>query len=474
MPNNNRKIKSSARVATLLAAFALVAGIIFALTANGKPSKPLGPSLPIVQFDQSQAVAFNGKIPTPNATAACGRNQYGFIAEIQYVGITNTKITKHYGPIIPLANGLPKQMEASGVVTDGAGGNNDFPFDHEYGGDFSFDVSLDSPYASLSQGAGTSGGTPSGIEHMEIQTGELPHLSSDPLTQSIPPGETWPEYATAAQSGVIPGFQPQAGDAVAAQGDWIIDCGHTDFHSEFHEATFLAFGHDSNGAAVVHAFYNPYIPSEIYNPNPNLAPEVNNPSNLALSNSKPLVPDFLVQSIVSYVQNKSTAPIVVPELIEGSTTPPAPFTVCAPTANGKTNLSISYQFNVRPGVNVSETQDNTSGCATFTTTFSSTYQTAPPQGETMCPVSWTWLNQNAGVYAQGGSINLQQTIYNDASAVLPQDKSLFQALLQHRIHVTCYNMMSSSITSPTSGVQAVSTVTNQLYPIIGWVQAKWN
>ncbi|MHB8262276.1 MAG: hypothetical protein ACYDGY_00785 [Acidimicrobiales bacterium] len=387
----------------------------------------------------------------------------------------NAKIKKHYGPIEPLPNGLPKQMEASGIVTDGNGGSTDLPFDHPFGGDFSMNIAVDKPFLKLDQNVGTGKGNPPGNVHTEIQLGELPHLLSDPQTGTGPVNMTWPEYATAAESFIAPGFTPRAGDSMAIQGDWIIDCGHPDFHSELHEITFMAFGRDHGGAAVVHALYNPYLPSELYNANASLASQVNTPANLTLPTTYPLIPDYLIHAIANVAKTRSTTPVIVPMLVAPSTVPPAPFTVCAPSGapsgTSGSRLNVSYAFDVRPGVTVSETQDRHQGCATFTVNFGSSYRTVPPRGQFMCPVPWGWLNRNASSYAVGGQINLQQTIQSEATTFFKNASSAMAATLRHRIRVDCFSVLGSPIGPVTNSGQSVTTVTNQLSPLVGWARA---
>ncbi|MHB8264223.1 MAG: hypothetical protein ACYDGY_10870 [Acidimicrobiales bacterium] len=450
----------------------LIMGMVAAACGSSNSgSAVVGPSHVAVQFVQPSAAAFNGPIPNANATSACGRNKYGFIQEIQDVGVTHVKITKHYGPIIRLANGFPKQMEASGIVVNGSGGNTDLPFDHSFGGDFSMDIALGRPFLHLGQNAGTTGtGTPKGELHVEMQLGEFPHYPNDPLTRSIPASMVWPAYARAAESSVIPGFTPQKGDAMAVQGDWILDCGHPDFHSELHETTFMAFGRDQGSAAVVHTFYNPYLPSELYNADAALAPQINHPANLTLPTTQPLVPGFLINTILKVMHTRSTSPIKVPMLVGSSTMAPAPFTVCPPGSGSGSKITVAYAFDVRPGVSVSKKENQTSGCTTFTIKFSNSYRTPPPAGQTLCPVPWGWLNQNAGGYAKGGTINLKTTILQDASAFSPSSAPAITATLQHRIRVDCFAQMSSPIGPVSNTGQTIRTVTSQLLPIVGWVK----
>ncbi len=433
-----------------------------------------GPEQPAVTFVTSKAQSFNGTIPTENATTVCGRDAYGFIQEIQHVGILNTKITKHYGPMIPLANGMPKQMEASGTIVDGGGGNVDLPFDHSFGGDFSMDMAVQKPYLKLHQNLGTGQGDPPGEVHMEIQMGEIPHFNSDPLVHKLPSGISWPDYATSAESSILPGFIPQKGDSAAIEGDWITDCGHPDFHSELHEMTFMAFGNDQNNAAVVQTFYNPYLPSELYNSDTALSPQINKPSNMSLSSSVPLVPNFLVNTVVNIVKTKSTAAISVPMLVAPSNVAPTPFTVCAPNQGTGNNFDLTYDFVTRPGVSISKSINNSTGCATFSIKFTSSFKNLPPQGQTQCPVSWSWLNQNSASYALGGTINLQQTILNDASAVFPASKTLFSEVLQKQMRVNCYDILGSNLSSESSGGQTITVSNSQILPFVGWIKAEWN
>ncbi len=426
------------------------------------------PSLPAVAFSSGNELAFDGALPTANALKVCGSNKYGFIAEIQYTGPIQAKVTKHYGPIEPLANGMPKQMEDSGTVLDGSGGNVDLPFDHSFGGDFSMDISLPNNLQKLGQLAST--GKPEGKVHIEIQMGEFPHSPSDPLTTSIPSTMDWTQYATQAEASILPGFEPTTGDAIAAQGDWVLDCGHPDYHSELHELTFLAYGHDSGNSAVVHTFYNPYLPSELYNANSSLSAQVNNPAALTSTGTVPLIPNYLINTVYGVATNKTTTPIEVPMLVAPSTVAPSPFTVCPPNTSGS-STQISYEFDVRPGVSVAHSTDSSTGCTTFTVSFGPSYVTAPPQGQVLCPVPWPFLNQNAAPYSSSSSMNLQKEIQTDVTNYFPASASTIQQTLAHRMRVNCYDQLSSPIGPVNSTSQSITTVTSQLSPVVGWVKA---
>ena len=39
---------------------------------------------------------------------------------------------------------------------------------------------------------------------------------------------------------ILVGYRPEAGDRILVRGQWIIDCGHPDWHAELHPASLLA------------------------------------------------------------------------------------------------------------------------------------------------------------------------------------------------------------------------------------------
>ncbi len=430
---------------------------------------------PAVEFVPALAASFNGTIPQANASRDCGRNNYGFLAEVPKVGLGNIKVTKHYGPIIKLADGMPKQMEASGVLKDASGGASDLPFDHSFGGDYSMDIQVDSQYTKLGQYAGAKPTSTNGILHVEIQQGEMPHSESsvsDPLGRHLPGGVTWPAYAhSVEQPGTfVAGFLPRTGDRIAAEGDWIIDCGHTDFHTELHELTFIAFGSDSGGAAVVHAFANPYLPSELYNQNASLAGQVGKPGSMALSSSAPLVPGYLENTVLGLLNSKAAnpPPIRIPMLVEASRVAPSPFEVCAPPGS-KGALHVSYAFDVRPGVSVAESIGSSPGCATFHAAFTGSYRPADPLGQTLCPVPWSWLNAEASQQI-GQKLDLQSLIVKTVDKLLPSAVGRIAAALSHAPEVDCFSPLLSSIGPVVDGSHAVTPVAGQILPVAGWAK----
>ena len=108
----------------------------------------------------------------------------------------------------------------------------DFLFGHPFGLDFVADILPDPPYSKLVRpGTAGSGEDPNSIG-LEISQGAMPHGG---------PG----------LSDFLPGFLPVDGDRVAAVGHWIVDCGHTDFHTEMHPPTFLAFAHRQDARTTV-------------------------------------------------------------------------------------------------------------------------------------------------------------------------------------------------------------------------------
>ena len=159
----------------------------------------------------------------------CGSASAGFGTELLTTSPQNAHVRYEWGDVIP-----GKQMyevgTAAGTVV-GHGG--DLPFSHPFGDDLTFNVKLDRPYANLAQQVGTaSSDIPTGSLHTEIPEGLLPRGTD---------GQIQPDFVV------------QDGDQVAAYGPWILDCGHTDFHTEIHPPSFVAFGSASSGTTTAPA-----------------------------------------------------------------------------------------------------------------------------------------------------------------------------------------------------------------------------
>jgi hypothetical protein len=479
-PSGHARRRSQALAGLALASIALAAcssSSSPASTTTSSPAPGRTPAgAPLVSFVTASALAVNGTVPQGTAAGTCGSPKYGWISELAHVSLSQARVKRHWAAFVPTPDGLgAKQMEASGSITSIGIGATDVPFDHPFGGDMSFDEHVDQPYVALDQNLGPNqGGNPPDTVHDELMAGLVPHAAAGVLT----PGVSWPDYAQRAMSGIAPGFVPQAGDRVAVMGSWVVDCGHTDFHSELHSITFMAFGHREGDATVAHAFYNPYEVAQVFNPDPSLSGKVDDPGVLTSSASQDVL-HFLVTAIIrlaSGADRQATAPV----MLEPNTQSPTPWTVCAPAGTSGHHLAISYDFSIRPGVSVFVEPDRSDGCATVSTTLTGSYRPPEVTGQQLCPTAWSWLDKNAfgeaGTFGGTGNAphDIPTLILQQVGHIAPGLVNALRPKIGLPLQSVCFEpLVVDDLSSPSAAATTVTTVSSQLVPLAGWVRVAW-
>jgi hypothetical protein len=435
----------------------------------------VAPGTSPVSFVEGDALRANGTLPAGRAADICGSDRYGWLAEIAHTGLANAKVSREWAAFVPVAHGLAaRQMEASGVITKAAQGTGDVPIDHPYGGDLSFDEHLTPAFAKLDQNLGDTrvGGNLPDTIHDEIPNGLLPHAAS------AVPARTWPSYAADVEHGVAPGFLPEVGDAVAARGSWVVDCGHVDFHSELHSVSFLAFGRVSGTATVAHAFANPYEVAQVYDPV------------LARDDALRLTPQQRAASAHDVLRYIPTAvlrlatgadrAVTVPVALQATTGSPTEWLVCAPAGSSGHHLRVSYAFSTRPGVSVQIRPHDDTGCATVTTTMGPGYTPLDPPGQKLCSTPWSWLDRALADQADtvGGlgasTPNLQDDILNQVKALSPELARRIAPKLARGVLALCFPPLRvASMPSPSQAVTMTKRSTTQALPFAGWIRVAW-
>jgi hypothetical protein len=127
------------------------------------------------------------------------------------------------------------------AIMPGLSGN-DLPFTHPFGFDWEFFVAADPQYWSL-MGPSNTGMGPSNTETDHEYAGATQHATSMGL--SVPKGVLGVETD---QDIVPPVYRAIEGDRVAVFGRWVVDCGHTDFHTEIHPPLLLVTARPGGGA----------------------------------------------------------------------------------------------------------------------------------------------------------------------------------------------------------------------------------
>jgi hypothetical protein len=408
------------------------------------------PEQEMLAFDET-AIAANGDYPSAEPLAICGADDRRFLAELTQDSPLNYKVPKRLADI----KTPPSVMHVSGVLTSSSVGSGDFPFDHTFGSDFNADVMLDAPFAAAAQGRGVVGGD----LHIELAAGQLPHEESAPGPAT---GQDWEEMSRLSRTGFQPGYIPASGDRVLVMGNWIVDCGHTNFQTEIHPITFLASAREDDGATVVHVLYNPYRETQLYHADPAKALAFDDTARLTETGAGPF-PQSLIESVLR-IQNLAPAPYTSIDhleswaMLEANRTSPVSWRVCAPAGSAGRNLVIDYHLVARPGVVIEVTPDDAASCATVTSTLGSSPPAAPVPR--VCVAPWDFLNEVAGEEAGDPDLDLQSEI---GTFVQPQ----FKSRLDPAPILNCYDPLDGpAIAEPPSG-QQIEVRDDVLLPFYG-------
>ncbi|HEV8420160.1 MAG TPA: hypothetical protein VGR13_02250, partial [Actinomycetota bacterium] len=235
MAPRSRGGRSPCLVTSLLAASLLLVGC-------GRKTEPTPVVGGILGFDRSVAPLLNQPIIQADPGPVCGSRTAEFGAELAELDDPRqAKVPMNWGEIVP-----GKLMYFEGTATNGYFSRADFMPAHPFGVDMLTDVKPDPPYSRMVQVAGTGSAgdetPPAGALHWELSRDLAPHRD---------------------QATILPGFVPRAGDRVISWGRWILDCQHSDFHTEIHPPVFVAFGRQEGSTSVANAFYVPYWETQL-------------------------------------------------------------------------------------------------------------------------------------------------------------------------------------------------------------------
>jgi hypothetical protein len=430
------------RARSSLLAAALATAVV-AVTCGKSSSPPTLQVGGITGFHERAAGIANGPLPHPDAGLACGSTTEQFGTELLHTKPNNAHVVQEWGEIVP-----GQQTFVAGTVASIEFSSGDLTFDHPFGTDFTFDVKPDRPFARLvaSVGTGQREGGPPGTLHMEISGGLLPH--SDPT-----------EY--------MAGFIPSVGDRVAAFGRWVVDCGHDDYHTEIHPTTFLAFGHRDGASTVVHTFYNPYYETQLYTPDPTLAPKLEDRSRLASKDSLTF-PGYLFHQLLRVIHVGDPGPLGYLSrleahiLLDANTASPVTWYQCAPGTKAGGPAQYSYDFVTRPGVSISAKPDPSTGCVGITATIGRSYRALDPQ-RMDCVDSWADLNAQAQAALGNKSVDI-------LAAIQAQVPKSFRKLIAHNPETDCYDNLIGPNLAPVGSGRRVTASASQPFPFYGWVR----
>lgn len=420
------------------------------------PTPRTAPEQPALSFDDPAAVEANGDFPSADPKTVCGADDRRFLAELIQDSPLNYQVPLRLADI----KDSPSEVMVSGLATGASLGGGDFPFDHTFGSDFNMDVILDAPYTDAAQGRGVVGGD----LHVELAEGQFPHEERDP---GPPTGQDWEEMSQLARQGIFTRFVPDEGARVLVMGNWIVDCGHTNFQTELHPITFMANARQSGGKTVADVFYNPFRETELYHFDPAEALAFDDPTRFDPPFAGPF-PGMLINSILR-LQNLGPEPYKSIDhleswaMLEPNRTSPVAWRVCAPAGSSGTRLDVRYHFITRPGVQIEVTPDEASSCAVVHTTLGAETVAAP--APRVCVTPWDFLNEVAGEEAGVTDLDLQAEL---GAFVAPQ----FKSHLDPPPILNCYDALDGpGLESEPSG-QKIDVSEDLLLPFYGTISVQ--
>jgi hypothetical protein len=357
----------------------------------------------LLEFEKEAAVAANGPIPPvptnplEEVNEVCGSETAVYGSELFTTPPKDIKVVNEWSDIV-----LEKDMEVSGTVSSVELSNGDLSIDHPFSRDFTFNVLLDEPYWPLARKLGEGEDEDNGAEehemHMELELGSMLH--SEPQYEGPPAGEPWqllpfeqtepltPTLDTRAHENVQEAYVPKVGERIAMRGRWIIDCGHSDFHSELHPVTFMAFAHQDGLKTVAHVISNPYRVTQLYGfgtRNVNSEPKgIPFPTGL----------EFAIKADVEASVVGSKFPIELLGGLERTKPSTTPFSVCPPPGAGE-KAKIHHRFVTREGLSVSIKPLESTNCAVAHVNIGRKYTALQPPIRT-CVLPWNLVTAEVG------------------------------------------------------------------------------
>lgn len=355
----------------------LVVVVLLATLFSPSLSTPVGAAGPILTFSQgsidAQARRLRDVHPSPEV---CGGGQFPLDQNTRY----------EWFPVVPgtAVDGRPTvsppHFLAGGTMREFSLSDADIVFSHPFGFDYNFLIAPDAAASALVYDQPGTGS----LLRVEIEQNLLP---IDDL-----------------------GWGPPRNlDSVLVQGDWIMDCGHPDdYHTEIHPPDFVALARatDPNTTISV-AVVNPFRPTQLFNPDENLANRFDDYKRFAASESKPF-PDHLHDEIEKVVEVRSLN-LEAHMLVEPAAFDVLNWLVCAPSPRpvGAT-LDFSYHFTARSGVAVDPVPLEEQGCVAILAVQGPDYRPATVRRST---VVWPWRAINKAAEEQGVPVDVKAMIY---------------------------------------------------------------
>jgi len=365
----------------------------------------------------------------------------------------------------------------------------DFMFLHPFGNDWEFSCVLDQQYLPLvSQGnINATGGTQlaNDLTALGIPSDDIQHAVQLGLLQIECDSKLVPQS-----------FQDQfhQGDRIGMLGRWIVDCGHSDFHTEFHPPLLLASAavYETNGKdqftralftsrpyLVGQTFFNGTYSDDVYKDGAgddghfleHMVKEV-----LKAENPLPIDSSLKVEAHPKIKQ----FPFQGPHLFQVIVAPSQPKPPLLPVTNA-VQLIVSFHFTVRSGCAVQVGRNDDSSVSVFFAMNSVGYTPPPLPARTAKNYSLTEintaLNLSFGIDLLVGLGGILGTaISPKGTLVLARGVETDEYAATPDVNFSLSGSPAAVINTPITQLQANKGITidnSQPYPITGWIEVKW-
>jgi hypothetical protein len=318
---------------------------------------------------------------------------------------------------------------ASGVAVMPELAANDVPFTHPFGLDWEFFLAPDAPYRMLlaesnrgpdrefmeaTERAAVMGvAAPRGVLGVEIDRGLLP-----------------------------PAYRAREGDRIAIFGNWIVDCGHTDFHTEIHPPLLLATARAEGNATAVSVVARPWLVTERFQTD-------NEPIRKHLVNE--VIKLETMRSLRMEAHPKIEAPFSGTQRLRFTVRPPQP------RRSRRDRLALTYHFTVRHGVTVQIADAGRNAISVLIIMDAAKYTAAPLPHRNDWDIPVGWLRQRTNAIDE---IQLANAFAQPVAAVL-----LSRDWLTDR-----YDAPAAKDLEPET---PVSIDDSQPFPIYGQIHLAW-
>jgi hypothetical protein len=437
-----------------------------------KPSpspKPRTPEpqriLDIQNADPSGAPGYQNADFKPDLSR--GNWAYDFVGGHTFIELKPSETVWEWTPILDKTNEYDVKMAAiAGTVVQPDISGNDVPFTHPFGMDWECYISPDVDFESLLAPTNKIP-TDQGLFNAVAYAREVLGLDTPGL------------LGLETDSDLVPqAFQPSEGDRIIAYGRWIVDAGHTDFHTEIHPPLLMASAHSlPNGGTASTLVSRPYLVSQEFGDGAIRQHLLNE---IAKIMPVPGVPLPLCLLTVRSTRVEAN-PRVFRMPFEGNKYMSYVVRPRTHRTDSTDKLVVSFALSVRPGVRVwLFDEDSDDAIRVLVYMDGDKYVPAP------LPRSHNWdfsindlnrIEKNLGTWIKVGLAGLQisQVFTPDPLAGTVVDYYLDRGVRTRRYDPPSYvtPVMSTVNAEELPGVSHFTVDETQSFPVLGWLNVYW-